>query len=326
MKKYLKVLILFVIITVIMGAKSIILADVGSFETYDGGGSSWGSSSSSDSWSSSSSSSSWGSGRSSYSSGSSSSWGSSSSGYSSSSGLGISPTTICIILVILILFIILKSKDEQSKDKQAEEATRILVQRVEREPEIYQGPVEEKIKEIDELFNAEEFNQKAKTLFIKMQNAWTDRNWEEIRPFETDALFEQHKMQIDGHIRNNTINVMDRICVLYSKLLSFEQTGDKDVLNVVIKSRMADYIIDATTKKVVRGDKSIERENFYRLEFIRKTGVKTKPEEAGLNTTNCPNCGAPTKITSSGQCEYCKSIITTGEFGWVLNNLEPYKF
>ena len=37
---------------------------------------------------------------------------------------------------------------------------------------------------------------------------------------------------------------------------------------------------------------------------------------------NCPNCGAPTQITSAGKCEYCGSVITTGEYSWVLSNLE----
>ena len=29
-----------------------------------------------------------------------------------------------------------------------------------------------------------------------------------------------------------------------------------------------------------------------------------------IKTTNCPNCGAPTTITSAGQCEYCGSEYT----------------
>ena len=336
MKKVYKVFLLFTVISLIFSFNTYILADVGSYESYDSGDSSSYSSSSGSSWDSDSysgsSGSSWG---------SSGSWSTGSSSYGMLDGLfdlsstGSSSTAIneitsvkpvmIYVTVIILLFVFYAAQKKETKDS-GNNATKILSRQYQRDPEIYEGPVEEKIKSIDELFNAEEFDQKAKMLFIKMQNAWTDRNWEEIRPFETNELFEQHKMQIDGYIKNNTINVMDRICVLYSKLLNFEQSGDKDILNVVIKSRMADYIIDATTKEIVKGDKETERVNFYRMEFIRKTGVKTKPEESDLNTTNCPNCGAPTKITSSGQCEYCKSIITTGEFGWVLNNIEPYKF
>lgn len=279
-------------------------ADVGSFESYDSG-SDWGSSSSWDSdWDSSSS---W----------DDDDWDGSGSGSSSGGG------GLVVVLIIIIAYAIIKSSNKM-KPKHTKPIHRVH-NTVLHEPEINEGLVEAKIKEIDELFNKEEFNQKAKMLFIKMQNAWMDRKWEEIRPFETDELFEQHQGQIEGYIRNKQINVMDRICVLYSKLYKFEQKGDKEVLQIVLKSRMADYIIDEDTKEIIKGDQNIERIKLYRLEFIRKSGVKTKPEESGLDTTNCPNCGAPTKVTSSGECDYCGSIITNGDFGWVLNNLEPFE-
>ena len=115
---------------------------------------------------------------------------------------------------------------------------------------------------------------------------------------------------------------MDRICVNYANLYSFEQIGDKDILKVRLNSRMADYIIDATTKQVLRGDKTTERVNTYILTFVRKKGLQTKEGTEKINTTNCPNCGAPTQITSAGKCEYCGSVITTGEYSWVLSNLE----
>lgn len=115
---------------------------------------------------------------------------------------------------------------------------------------------------------------------------------------------------------------MDRICVNFANLYSFEQNGDKDILTVRLNSRMADYIIDATTKQVLRGDKTTERVNTYILTFIRKKGLQTKEGSEKIVTTNCPNCGAPTQITSAGKCEYCGSVITTGEYSWVLSNLE----
>lgn len=74
--------------------------------------------------------------------------------------------------------------------------------------------------------------------------------------------------------------------------------------------------------EVLEGNKTTDRINRYKLTFVRKTGVLTKEGEKGHSTTNCPNCGAPTQITSAGKCEYCGSIITTGEHDWVLSNLE----
>lgn len=197
--------------------------------------------------------------------------------------------------------------------------------RLPNEPEIYEGFTEQKVQEIDELFEKEDFNQFVKMVFTKMQQAWTNRDWSEIEPFETNELFEQHKLQVQGYINSGTINVLDRVCILYSKLYKFEQSDGKDVLTAVVKARMKDYIIDEKTKEVVQGDKNLEKVKLYKLEFIRRTGVKTKPEGEEVNAINCPNCGAPTKITTSGKCEYCGSIITTEEYNWVLRNYEPFK-
>lgn len=227
-----------------------------------------------------------------------------------------------LAIILIIVFIIFAKYGKNVKQRPHYEPP--AREKVVNEPIINEGLVEQQVKEVDELFNKEEFISWAKTLFVKLQNAWTDRDWSVIRPFESNELFEQHKAQLDGYIRNKTINIMDRICVNYAKLYSFYQSGDKDVLIILLNSRMADYIINEETKEVIKGDKDTERVNTYKMTFIRKTGVKTKPGSNELNTANCPNCGAPTQITSAGKCEYCNSIVTTGEFSWVLNNLERY--
>jgi len=188
--------------------------------------------------------------------------------------------------------------------------------------EATQTQIENKIQVNDPAFNKEEFVAWSKNLFIKLQQAWTARDWSTIRTFETESLFEQHKNQLQGYINNNQINVMDRICVNYAHLYNYRVEGDKEILTVRLNSRMEDYIIDATTKQVIKGQKGLDKVNTYLLTFIRKNGVKTKPGTIEVNTTNCPNCGAPTQITSSGKCDYCGSVITTGEYNWVLSNLQ----
>ena len=303
MKKKLIKKILLVFLTTLTLIINISFADVGSFESYDSGGSSsWSSSSGSSSSSHSSSSRSSDSYSDSYS-GSSSSYG----GFSS-----------VIILIVIILFVYF-SKKGLFNNMAGRTTNQSTVRKSEQQ-------IENEIKTHDELFNKDEIISWSKTLFVKLQQAWTKRDWSEIRTFETNSLFEQHKTQLQGYINNNQINVMDRICVNYANLYDYRISGDKEILIIKLNSRMQDYIIDATTKKVLKGDPNIERTNSYLLTFERKLGVKTKPGTTEVNTTNCPNCGAPTQITSSGQCEYCGSVVTTGEYNWCLSNLEraPY--
>lgn len=300
--------IILIAISIIVINYSIVFADVGSFESYDSG----------------SSGSSWSSGGSSYD----SDWSYSSSDYDSDGDGDLSGLFIFlfgthagrVILIVIIVVIIIRKKSGKGFDSTSYMPSR---------PYNYENnniepkkPVEDAIKEVDEMFNKEEFLTWAKNIFVKMQQAWTARDWSVIRVFESNELFEQHRAQLQGYIDRKQINVMDRICVEGADLMSFRQYGDKDILEISLRSKMQDYIIDENTKQVIRGEVNREIRSIYKLTFIRKTGVKTKPGSSNINITNCPNCGAPTEISSSGKCEYCGSVITTGEFGWVLSNLE----
>ena len=182
--------------------------------------------------------------------------------------------------------------------------------------------VADQIRQIDPMFSEDDFLSWTKEVFIKLQNAWTKKDWKIIRPFETNQLFEQHNTQLQEFIDKGRTNIVERINVTSATLYSFKQDGDKETLKVTLKAVMRDYIIDDSTKKVLEGNPNIDQYMTYRLTFIRKAGVKTKQGTSNKSTTNCPNCGAPTQITSAGQCEYCGSIITTGEHDWVLSNLE----
>lgn len=85
---------------------------------------------------------------------------------------------------------------------------------------------------------------------------------------------------------------------------------------------MIDYIIDETSNRILKGNPNTNLYNKYVLTFIRKTGSKTREDGSKVETMNCPNCGAPTEITSSGKCPYCGSIITTDDHGWSLSGLK----
>jgi hypothetical protein len=53
---------------------------------------------------------------------------------------------------------------------------------------------------------------------------------------------------------------------------------------------------------------------------MRSMGVLTKEGQANVTAHNCPNCAAPFEITSSGKCAYCDSVVTTGQYSWVLSD------
>ncbi len=294
------------VFTLVISISTISVADVGDFESYDYG----------DSWSS-------------------SDWGSSSwdydydydydYGYDDDGYYGGGYISWGMIVFALVLWVVIKiatngrtsSNSRPYYDHYHQTRTPI--------PTYDSSNTINKIHEVDPYFNEDKFLSWAKTTFIKLQNAWTARDWEQIRTIESEELFEQHSAQIKRYIDKKQINVMDRIAVNYAKLYSFSQDEDKDTLSILLNSSMADYIIDENTQKVIQGDKITRRTKTYKMTFIRKKGLKTSESTDEKKTTNCPNCGAPTNITSSGKCEYCGSVITIGEHDWVLSNLEPFR-
>lgn len=179
-----------------------------------------------------------------------------------------------------------------------------------------------KIKEIDPLFVESKFLSWTKSLFAEMQRAWTARDWEPIRIFETEELFAQHKSQVQSYIDLKHINVLDRVSIKYATIYKFRQEDGKDILDIALKVAMKNYVIDEATQELVDGDPYKDFIRVYKLTFERKTGVLTKPGKMKISTTNCPNCGATTEIIASGKCAYCGSVITTGNYSWVLSGIE----
>ncbi len=186
----------------------------------------------------------------------------------------------------------------------------------------FEQSVASRIQEIDPNFSEEAFLSWVRDVFIKIQQAWTERNWKAIRPFESNELFETHQAQLQEYIDNNKINVIEKISIKSCNLLDFKQDGDKEVVTVSLSAVMRDYVIDATSKQVLESDPNKDWNMSYIMTFARKSGVKTQAGTSKKSTTNCPNCGAPTEITSAGQCEYCGSVITTGEYDFVLTDIK----
>lgn len=306
MKKSKKLFLIIISFIIMLQIHTVSLADVGSFDRYDSG------SSSSSSWDS----------------GSSSSWSShdydygssSSSSYDSDSDLdGFTIIGVLVFFAIVFIYSYIKAKNSQKSQEN-------ISKTVYKTPEVDVSQTHiwtDEIKKIDPNFSEEKMLAWAKDLYVKLQNAWTARDWEPMRPFETESLFEQHKSQLQGYIDTNRINVVDRIAVNYATLYKFRQEGDRDILEIALKATKKDYIIDATTKEVLEGNKEQDRISVYKMTFERKTGVLTPEGTGKVKTTNCPNCGAPTEITSAGKCPYCGSVITTGNNTWVLSGLEP---
>lgn len=228
-------------------------------------------------------------------------------------------------IIIIVVIVIIVNKKSKSANSNTENTSGMSNGYSSSEPNISEESVVNQIRRIDPNFSKDEFLSWAKDVFVKLQYAWSDRNLDILRCFETPQLFEHHRGQIQRYIKNKQINKLEKVSINWAKLFEFKQDGSREVLSVLLNTKMIDYIFDEQKKEIIKGSNNQFEVNTYKLTFVRSAGVKTVPGTISVNTTNCPNCGAPVQITASGKCSYCGSVITTGNFNWVLSNMETYK-
>ena len=296
MKKRNLFVILLCLVAIVMGLKLNAFADLGNFNDYSSGSS----------------------GGSSYSGGYDGGY-SSGGNYSDSDDSDITGSDI--ILTIIVIGVVLFISYLKTKNSKNSSPTTGVVPTIQN----HTDEIVNAITRTDPNFSSEKFIGWVKEVFITLQNAWSERDFEKVRPFEKEELYKQHTELIKQYIENGKINVLDRINVNQAYLFKYYRDSQYEFMHVYIQARMTDYIKDEKTGKVLQGNPNTEYHLQYIYTFMRKVGVLTDPVKSGKSTVACPHCGAPTSVTSSGKCEYCGFIITTGEFDWVLSNIEAVK-
>ena len=171
----------------------------------------------------------------------------------------------------------------------------------------------------DPNFSELDFLQDASNTFVRLQNAWQAKDLAPVRNVLTDNLYAQFERQMQPYIANGQTNHVENIAVLRSALMGWRQDEVNDILTVELHVRLVDYVTDDKTGTVIRGSKTKERFMGYEYTFIRTKGGATAKPENGAAT--CPHCGAPMDINHSGRCAYCDSVLSSGEYDWVVSGI-----
>lgn len=168
-------------------------------------------------------------------------------------------------------------------------------------------------------FQLSEFEQKVREVFLAINQAWNDRDWAKARPYETDALFRTHRYWIEDYLRRGQINQLGQIQLSQVVLSNIVLDAFYESITVRLYASMTDCTVDAKSGKVLFGDSKRARSFTEYWTFIRRVGSKSTRG----TTSQCPSCGASLdRVNQAGICEYCDSLITKGDFGWVLSNIE----
>jgi hypothetical protein len=157
------------------------------------------------------------------------------------------------------------------------------------------------------------FFERGRTIFQKLQQAWSDRKWELARPFLSDALFETHRYWMDLYRQEGLYNRIENVQIESMKMVRVEVDKFYNAITVRIFAAMIDYC-ENETQQLISGSRTRPRRCSEYWTFVQARGAQGSRH----SDENCPNCGAPLTISMAGVCHYCQSKITTGNFDWIV--------
>ena len=277
--KYLKkVLILFLVIITAAFTVNSLKADSGWDSDYDSGsdwGSDWGSSWDSD-----------------YSSGGSYSG-------SSADAPGIL-VTVVVIIIIAVVVNIAKNKGISGRTSGYSSLSNT-----------YNDLSEDYIHSVDPALDIAEFKREVFRIYKDVQIAWMNFDYEALRNLVTDEMYNMYKSQLETLKLKGQKNVMSDFSLIDVKITNITKENGLININAYLNIRMKDYVINESTKEVVRGTDKRFMNIAYNITFIKKEEAKT--------IENCPNCGAHIDVVSSTKCPYCDTTIVVDSNKYVMS-------
>jgi Tim44-like domain len=252
----------------------------------------------------------------SYSSGSGSSHYYSGSGSSGGTSIDLGPSGLFIILGIVGLVLVYRWWQSQQSSSGSNTPV-VVAAPMPIDPETIRDGLNA-ISVRDPNFNPQVFLDRAQTTFFALQNAWMQRNLEPARIYLSDGIYQRWKLQVDQMLAQHRRNVLENLVIGGCALAQIAGDPSIDSITVRIDASAADYDVD-DLGKIVRGDRRPRPFTEY-WTFVRSRAARTRSGD-GAQITQCPNCGAPISVNESGMCAYCKATVTTGQFGWVLDNI-----
>ena len=138
--------------------------------------------------------------------------------------------------------------------------------------------------------------------FVNIQDAWMNFDYDALREYCTDELYNTYVSQLETLKLKNGQNIMSDYQNLDMKITNITSENNVVSLTVYAEIRFHDYVINTKTNEVTRGSKDRLMTNHYLMTFVIKKGD-------AKSIKNCPSCGAPFEHNASGICEYCSSTI-----------------
>ena len=224
-----------------------------------------------------------------YDSGWDSGWDSGSSWSSSSGSGGGSWSSAVVMLVIIIVVIIILSSNNKGSSTVVPSALQIT------KPSVPDSTLENYgLDRVDILEHAFK-------IYRDVQVAWMNFDYDTLRKYLSDELFNTYKMQLNALSMKKQKNVMKDFLNRQMVITDVAENDGLITLTIELVVAQTDYVVDENDN-LVKGIRTRQMLVHYELTF-----TMTKETNVG----RCPNCNAPLANQASSKCPYCGSTVVT---------------
>lgn len=220
-----------------------------------------------------------------------SSWNDSGSSWSSSgsSGEGSWVGAVVMLVIIIVVFVVLSNNSGGQSSSAIPSSLQIT------KPSVPDNVLEsyglDRVDVLERTFK----------IYREVQIAWMNFDYDTLRKYLSDELFNTYKMQLNALQMKKQKNVMEDFLNRQMTITDVTENNGLITLTVELVVAQRDYVVDENNN-IVKGIKSRQMLVHYELTF-----TMTKETNAG----RCPNCNAPLANQASNKCPYCGSTVVT---------------
>jgi len=155
-------------------------------------------------------------------------------------------------------------------------------------------------------------------IYGRLNAAWSNNELGPVRGLVSDGLYDYLAYWVDAYRRQGLRNVLADMRITQTELARVARDRYFDAVTIRIWGAGKDYVVREPGGAHVRGSAHRDRAYSEYWTLIRSANRSAAP----VATPACSNCGAPLRITRSGECEHCGAHVTSGEFDWVVSKIE----
>lgn len=189
--------------------------------------------------------------------------------------------TIAFIIFIVVVFSLLAAKSKKSKEENLDFVypRNLIIPKAEKTEKLLTF-----LSQQDHSMAPGELQKLVSSIFIKLQECWSKREYAPMGTLLMPNLFTQHTAQLQGLMRNHEINRIDDLKIEQIDLVNVRYTEkiNQREFTALITASARDYYLDDRTENFLRGDQTSARfQEFWTFQMMDGSWLLREIEQAG---------------------------------------------